>query len=301
MFISTNKKYILCSGCSFTNLRPLNHMKKDLYNVEGLQWPEWLQIMLGDDYIVLNLGNPTNDNNTIKRSVTYWVEYIQKNGGLVDKVFTQWTQPYRNSFLIKDYKGELEVGSHTSNYLPTPSNYKDEFWYLTGGYYETNNSKYIGIDGILKTHHQMLSQTHSYSLVETIVDLSNYLEKESIDYTYFTLKDIFYEPEFRTTDVYNGEIFRNENIDYFIRNSQYFSVYLDKLPFHKFWFYEEEGLKKGGLYEYAVRNQKNVDNYDRLKKVLFSENLDGNFDWYGHPSSILNKKFVNEELVKYIK
>jgi hypothetical protein len=257
--------------------------------------------MIGDDYIVLNLGNPTNDNNTIKRSVTYWVEYIQSNGGIVDKVFTQWSQPYRNSFLIKDYKGELETGSHTSNYLPTPKNYKDEFWYLTGGYYETNNSKYIGIDGILKTHHQMLSQNHSYSLVETIIDLSNYLDKEGIDYTYFTLKDIFYEPEFRTTDVYNGEIFKNENIDYFIRNSQYFSVYLDKLPFHKFWFYEEDGLKKGGLYEYAVRNQKNVDNYDGLKKVLFSENLDGNFDWYGHPSSILNKKFVNEELVKYIK
>jgi hypothetical protein len=276
-------------------------MAKDLYNVEGLQWPEWLQIMLGEDYIVLNLGNPTNDNNTIKRSITYWTEYIRENGGIVDKVFTQWTQPYRNSFLIKDYKGELETGSHTSNYLPTPKNYKDEFWYLTGGYYETNNSKYIGIDGILKTHHQMLSQNHSYSLVETIIDLSNYLDKEGIDYTYFTLKDIFYEPEFRTTDVYNGEIFKNENVDYFIRNSQYFSVYLNKLPFHRFWFYEEEGLKKGGLYEYAVRNQKNVDNYDGLEKVLFSENLSGNFDWYGHPSSILNKKFVNEELVKYIK
>ena len=102
----------------------------------------------------------------------------------------------------------------------------------------------------------MLSQNHSYSLVETIIDLSNYLEKERIDYTYFTLKDIFYEPEFRTTDVYNGEIYKNENMDYFIRNSQYFSVYLNKLPFHKFWFYEEEGLKKGGLYEYAVRNQR---------------------------------------------
>ena len=149
MNISKNKKYIICGGCSFTNLRPLNHMTKDLYNVEGLQWPEWLQNMLGDEYIVLNLGNPTNDNNTIKRSITYWIEYIRENGGIVDKVFAQWTQPYRDSFLIKDYKGELEIGSHTVNYLPTPKNYKDEFWYLTGGYYETNNSKYIGIDGIL--------------------------------------------------------------------------------------------------------------------------------------------------------
>lgn len=300
MFISSNKKYIVCSGCSFTNLRPLNHMAKDLYNVEGLQWPEWLQIMLGDEYIVLNLGNPTNDNNTIKRSVTYWVEYIKSKGGIVHKVFTQWTQPYRNSFLIKDYKGELETGSHTSNYLPTPTNYKDEFWYLTGGYYETNNSKYIGIDSILKTHHQKLSQNHSYSLVETIIDLSNYLEKEGIDYTYFTLKDIFYEPEFRTTNVYDGEIYHNESFDYFFKQSEYFSIYLDKIPFNKFWFYEEPKLKKGGLYEYAIRKQKEVDDYPRLKKVLFSENLDGNFDWYGHPSSILNKKFVNEELIKFI-
>ena len=300
MFISTTKKYILCSGCSFTNLRPLNHMTKDLYNVEGLQWPEWLQIMLGDDYIVLNLGNPTNDNNTIKRSITYWVEYIKSKGGIIDKVFTQWTQPYRNSFLIKDYNGELETGSHTSNYLPTPKNYKDEFWYLTGGYYETNNSKYIGIDGILKTLHQKLSKEHSYSLVETIIDLSNYLDKENIDYRYFTIKDIFYEPEFHTTDVYGGEIYYNDLLDYFFKQSEYFKIYLDKIPFDKFWFYEEDKLKKGGLYEYAIRKQKEVDDYPRLQKVLFSENLSGNFDWYGHPSSILNKKFVNEELIKFI-
>jgi hypothetical protein len=300
VFISTNKKYIICSGCSFTNLRPLNHMKKDLYNVEGLQWPEWLQIMLGDEYIVLNLGNPTNDNNTIKRTIIYWIEYIRKNGGTIDKVFAQWTQPYRNSFLIKDYNGELEIGSHTTNYLPTPSDYKKEFWYLTGGYYETNNSKFIGIDSILKTLHQKLSKEHSYSVVETIIDLSNYLDRERIDYTYFTIKDIFYEPEFHTTDVYNGEIYYNRDMDYFIRNSQYFSVYLDKVPFDKFWFYEEEGLKKGGLYEYSIRKQKELEGYDRLKKVLFSENLDGRFDWYGHPSSILNKKFVNEELIKFI-
>ena len=89
-------------------------------------------------------------------------------------------------------------------------------------------------------------------------------------------------------------------MDYFFKQSEYFSIYLDKIPFNKFWFYEESKLKKGGLYEYAVRKQKEVDDYPRLEKVLFSENLDGNFDWYGHPSSILNKKFVNEELIKFI-
>lgn len=299
MYILKDKKYIICSGCSFTNLKPLNHLKKG-NNREEWQWPEWLQYKLGEDYVVLNLGNPTNDNNTIKRTVTYWIEYIKSNGGNIAKVFTQWTQPYRNSFLIKDYKGELETGSHTNNFLANPSNYKDEFWFLTGGYYEVNNSKHIGIDSILKTLHTKLSKTHSYSFIETVIDLSNYLDKEKIDYTYFTIKDIFYEPEFFTVNVYDGEVWKNENLDYYYTQSEYFKIYIDKLPFEKFWFYEDEGLKKGGLYEYSIKNQKNLDEYVGLKKVLFSENLNGNYDWYGHPSSILNKKFVNEELVKYI-
>jgi hypothetical protein len=297
--ISKDKKYILCSGCSFTNLKPLNHLEKG-NDREQWQWPEWLQYKLGEEYIVLNLGNPTNDNNTIKRTIIYWSDYVKKNGGVIDKVFVQWTQPYRNSFLIKDYKGELEIGSHTNNYLPSPSDYKKEFWFLTGGYYEVNNSKYIGIDSILKTLHTKLSKQHSYSFVETVIDLSNSLDKEKIDYTYFTIKDIFYEPEFYTRNVYEGEIWLNENLDYYYGQSEYFSIYLDKIPFNKFWFYEDKGLRKGGLYEYSVKKQKELDEYNGLKKVLFSENLDGNFDWYGHPSSIMNKKFVNEELIKYI-
>jgi hypothetical protein len=299
VYILKDKKYIICSGCSFTNLKPLNHLKKD-NNREEWQWPEWLQYKLGEDYVVLNLGNPTNDNNTIKRTVTYWVEYIKKNGGIVDKVFTQWTQPYRHSFLIKDYYGELEIGSHTNNYLPNPKNYKNEFWFLTGGYYEVNNSKYLGIDNILKTLHIKLSKQHSYSFVETVLDLSNYLDSEKIDYKYFTIKDIFYEPEFYSRNVYEGEICLNEGFDYYYNQSEYFKIYLDKIPFDKFWFYEDEGLRKGGLYEYAIKKQAELDNYNGLKKVLFSENVSGNFDWYGHPSSIINNKFVNEELIKYI-
>jgi len=55
------------------------------------------------------------------------------------------------------------------------------------------------------------------------------------------------------------------------------------------------------LYEYSIRKQNEVDDYKGLKKILFSENLSGKFDWFGHPSSIMNKKFVNEELIKYIK
>lgn len=299
MNISKDKKYIICSGCSFTNLKPLNHLQKG-NDRESWQWPEWLQYKLGDDFIVLNLGNPTNDNNTIKRTITYWVEHIKKNGGTIHKVFAQWTQPYRSSFLITDYRGELETGSHTNNYLPNPIEYKDEFWFLTGGYYEVNNSKYIGIDNILKTHHLKLSKQHSYSFIETVIDLSNYLDRENIDYNYFTIKDIFYEPEFFTVNVYDGEIWLNEGLDYHYNQSKFFSIYLDKVPFHKFWFYEDEGLKKGGLYEYSIKKQKDLDNYSGLKKVLFSENLSGEYDWFGHPSSVLNKKFVNEELIKYI-
>jgi hypothetical protein len=91
-------------------------------------------------------------------------------------------------------------------------------------------------------------------------------------------------------NVQNNEAAGNVTIESIAKQPANYAQYFTAIPDAT--FYEPKELYK---------NQKNVDNYDGLKKVLFSENLDGNFDWYGHPSSILNKKFVNEELVKYIK
>ena len=76
-----------------------------------------------------------------------------------------------------------------------------------------------------------------------------------------------------------------------------------------FWFFEEENLHKyGGIIEWSIRNFDENQKSD-LPVVLWRE-LNGmsereqrkylNKSWYGHTSSILTRKFVNEIILNLI-
>jgi len=92
----------------------------------------------------------------------------------------------------------------------------------------------------------------------------------------------------------------------------YVKMYADRINFDKyFWFFEEENKhKNGGVIEWSIRNfNENLDDakYD-LPKVLWRE-MNGmdeddqrkylNNSWYGHTSSILARKFVNDVVLKW--
>ena len=72
-------KYVLTSGCSFTNntrYNPKNKLAIDNYRDEdSISWPYYLQKELGDDFEVWNLGGATNDNVSIKLYIGFFVSF----------------------------------------------------------------------------------------------------------------------------------------------------------------------------------------------------------------------------------
>ena len=92
-------------------------------------------------------------------------------------------------------------------------------------------------------------------------------------------------------------------------SNSYVKSYADKIDFKKyFWFFEENSLHLfGGLIEWSIRNfDYNLEG--DLPKVLWREMNGMNLDeqkeylersWYGHTSSILAKKFVNEIVLNW--
>ena len=92
----------------------------------------------------------------------------------------------------------------------------------------------------------------------------------------------------------------------------YVKIYSDRIDFDKyFWFFEEKGLhKKGGIIEWSIRNFDNTlkESKQDLPNVLWRE-MNGmdtddkrkylNNSWYGHTSSVLARKFVNDVVLKW--
>ena len=92
----------------------------------------------------------------------------------------------------------------------------------------------------------------------------------------------------------------------------YVKMYADRINFDKyFWFFEEENKhKNGGIIEWSIRNfNENLDDSKyNLPKVLWRE-MNGmsedeqrkylNNSWYGHTSSVLARKFVEEVILNW--
>jgi hypothetical protein len=92
-------------------------------------------------------------------------------------------------------------------------------------------------------------------------------------------------------------------------DNSYVKSYADKIDFKKyFWFFEENFVHLyGGIIEWSIRNfDYNIEG--DLPKVLWREMNGMDLDeqkkyleksWYGHTSSILTKKFVNDVVLNW--
>jgi hypothetical protein len=97
-----------------------------------------------------------------------------------------------------------------------------------------------------------------------------------------------------------------------IYDNPYVKMYSDRIDFDKyFWFFEENSVHSyGGIIEWSIRNfdyNLSDGNYD-LPKVLWREmnglDIEGQKkylekSWYGHTSSILTKKFVEDVVLNW--
>ncbi len=229
------------------------------------------------------------------------------------------------------YERNDESWPHTTDYLingkDKTSPYEHGYFHLTGGYNKTNNP--INVDPVVfEWLNGVMTYTERYfEWFEYITMLLNFLEVKGITkIKFFNMSNNFskkYLSEGRTPPYYHTPtnksvyecIVENRDIcdtweqkELEFENS-YVKSYADKIDFKKyFWFFEENSLHLfGGMIEWSIRNfDYNMDG--DLPKVLWREMNGMDIEeqkkylersWYGHTSSILTKKFVNDVVLNW--
>ena len=228
------------------------------------------------------------------------------------------------------YREYDESWGHTSDYLingkDKTSPYEHGYFHLTGGYNPTNNP--INIDPLVFEYlDKVMTYTERYfEWFEYITMLLNFLEVNGITkIKFFNMNNNFskkyiidaqppyydtpkeksvYECLIKNRDICNT--WEQRELEF---ENSYVKSYADKIDFKKyFWFFEENFLHLyGGLIEWSIRNfDYNMDG--NLPKVLWRE-MNGmdveeqkkylEKSWYGHTSSILSKKFVNDVVLNW--
>jgi hypothetical protein len=233
-----------------------------------------------------------------------FVNYIKKNENL----------PHTADFILKD--------------KDKTSPYEQGYIHLSGGYCPPTGNK-INVDSTIESFFENVL-THSeryYEWFEYMTFLLTFLETKGINkIKFFSMNNNFSKkylengtlPPFfnRTKNSVFDSIIVHKDIcntweqDKIIFDNSYVKSYSNKINFEKyFWFYNEENLHRfGGLIEWTIRKF----NYDLesgdLPKVLWRE-MNGmdieqqknylELSWYGHTSSFMAKKFVNEVVLQW--
>ena len=150
-------KYIITTGCSFTNNVRLNPNDINEIHDGRNSWPYYLQQEIGNDYKVLNYGGATNDNVSICRILLYHAKRLISEGISSSDIILigQWSDPNRESIWIKSKFTESDRDRYGHTLVYTP-NWKEEngFFYLTGGFSPPDDDdsaqKKFGIDNAIK-------------------------------------------------------------------------------------------------------------------------------------------------------
>ena len=256
--------------------------------------------------------------------IAQWTTLIRNSFFITPEKYTAVNPAFR-------YKKYNESWAHTTDYLingkDKTSEYEQGYFHLTGGYNPTNNL--INIDPVVFEYlDKVMSYTERYfEWFEYITLLLNFLEVNGITkIKFFNMSNNFskkYLNEGRTPPYYHTPtnksvyecIIENKDIcdtweqkELKFENS-YVKSYAEKIDFNKyFWFFEENSLHLfGGMIEWSIRNfDYNLEG--DLPKVLWREMNGMNLDeqkkylersWYGHTSSILTKKFVNDVVLNW--
>ena len=224
-----------------------------------------------------------------------------------------------------------ESWAHTTDYLingkDKVSPYQQGYFHLTGGFNPTENP--INIDPVtFEWLDKLMSYTERYfewfEYMNMLLDFlhingitkikffcmnnnfsKKYLNEGKTPPYYHTPKEkSVYECIIENKDVCNTWEQKELQFD-----NSYVKTYADKIDFKKyFWFFEENFVHLyGGIIEWSIRNfDYNMEG--DLPKVLWREMNGMDLDeqkkylersWYGHTSSILTKKFVEDVVLNW--
>lgn len=269
----------IASGCSFTKQSFYNqNIIVDESNYNHFSWPEW--ITHDKKIITKNLGNQTNDNISICRTILYNLNYYNPK-----YVFIQWSAESRYPFFIGDFTtNEM----HTLNYV----NEKGYTFGLTGSGVRDNlkvsthnNFKRLSLDFLTLNETPINQVLHWF---EIWCFLIKEMESRNIVRRYFSMDIVNYKsyldnPLFKPyKEIIENEL--NNNIDIVSAMDYSFSFYNNEIELKKYII---------GNMEPSIFTELYNDNpsKDFFKNKLKSENI-----IYGHPSSAVYRKFINEKL-----
>lgn len=306
-------KYILTTGCSFTNNQRLD---PDLVNQNTdpnrLSWPHYLQQELGNEYKVLNYGGATNDNVSMCRIQLYHIDRLIKEG-IHPKdisIITQWSDPVRNATYIDRQlkRSEHHIG-HTLVYHTNWQTKKGVF-FLTGGFSPPTgpNSaiELFGIENAIKYWELDINWDNQINQVLHWLELWNLLEMKCKELGIKTYYMSMRNPYSVECEKWGGAPENDSDIptkSIWFQNYEVLKPYLDILPIDSpnHWHYKNYC----GLLEWTI------DNRNDEKYPLFQEYLGDNVDNYedylkiqptgwGHPSSEMMEIFVKNELIPFL-
>ena len=313
-------KHIVCSGCSFTRQQRrlgINGTDTDFLSDDKnfWRWPHHLQELLKDDK-VYNLGNPTNDNNVILLSIITKVNELIKDG--VDTkdiyVIVQWSDANRKSYFIsknvaKEFNSDLEETqnsddsySHVSAYLG------DDGYYILSGGYSYDHVPYDVVN--VFDSMALYSSTENFTIeyCKNILFLQNFCKIHNIPNFHFNLSFNFLQPKytFEMKDIYYDKKIPKSYFNKLYDN-QYIQTIFEQIDLDNVWLYEDALTNHGGIMEWAIRDfdedsdtqlfmEHDTNSTFNSVKELVED--DPNRYPLGHPSEQMNKKFVENIILK---
>lgn len=320
------ERHIVCCGCSFTRQqRRIGITGTDLDFMEDndnfWRWPHHLQMLYKND-VVHNLGNPTNDNQVIAFSIIHKVSELLDNGINPSNIFVivQWSDSNRRSFFISNeisniYNSGLKVGdtsddaySHVSAFLDKcDNNIGKNGYFIQSGGYNYNHVPYDVVKIYDNIPNYISNEETTIQFFKNILLLQNFLKVKNIDFIQFNLS-VNFNP---TSNSFSfREIYYDKKISKSFFYGKYENPYLNflfnQIDMNKMWLYVDDNTDNGGILEWSIKNfEENTDirlfmehDFDDMNVFIKSKKED---DYaLGHPSSNMNKKFVEKILKKFV-
>lgn len=265
--------------------------------------------------------------------VIQWTSLIRTSWFISNKIYK------KENNLLNNFIKSNDSPPHTNDFIgwdKKENGYEHGYFYLTGGYYSPTRNPDGMEEFALNYLDKVLSKEERYiDWFDSMIGLFSYLESLGVtkiksfqmnnnfskSYLDEGKNPPFYDEEKKrkslldnTFDTYDciikDKIICNTWNDTLLSDENpYVKMFADRINFDKyFWFFEEENLhQKGGIIEWSIKNY-NQNEKTNLPNVLWRElnYMDDddqrkylNNNWYGHTSSVLAKKFVEEVVLNW--
>jgi hypothetical protein len=302
-------KYVITTGCSFTNNVRLDPNNLNTQDDTRLSWPHFLDKELGEDYTVLNYGGATNDNVSMCRIQLYHIDRLIKEGINPEdiSIITQWSDPNRQSiYLEKEFNKTNHYLGHTLVYAPNWETEQGVF-YLTGGYMppddEDSAMVHFGIQNAIKyweldiNWNTIINQTMHWLEVWNLLEAR--CKELGIKTYYMSMRNPYSIEAYKCHFGAPNNDSNSTSKSLWLENYEVLKPYLDKLPINSpnHWHYKNYC----GLLEWTIDNCGDLPIFQESGELPYAEYLKLQSNGWGHPSPQMMEKFVREEIMKMIR